>query len=203
VRIAFRELEASFEWLVEGEFLERCSHALVVDDEIWLVDPVDGEGVVDRIRAAGEPAGVIQLLDRHNRDCASLAERLGVPHHVVPREPLGPFIFREIRANRRWQEVALWWAEQRLLVCGDALGTARYYRAGEELVAVHPLLRCFPPRRALADLRPLDILCGHGWALHSLSDGFATAELREALRTARRRIPAQLAVSVRAWLRVR
>ena len=30
--------------------------------------------------ALGEIAGVLQLLDRHNRDCAPLAERFGVPH---------------------------------------------------------------------------------------------------------------------------
>ncbi|HEX9381367.1 MAG TPA: hypothetical protein VF891_07690 [Gaiellaceae bacterium] len=199
MRVVFRELDAGLEWLVEDEFLERCSHALVADGRVWLLDPVDGEGVEERIRAAGEAAGVIQLLDRHNRDCASLAEKLGVPHHVVPRKPLGPFIFRVIRASRHWQEVALWWEEQRVLACGDALGTARYYRAGEDLLAVHPLLRWIPPRRAFADLQPLDILCGHGEGIH---EG-AEAALREALRTARRRIPAQIAVSARAWLRAR
>ena len=42
--------------------------------------------------ALGEPAGVVQLLDRHNRDCAAVAAELGVPHLVVPDAvPDSPF----------------------------------------------------------------------------------------------------------------
>ena len=36
------------------------------------------------MRSLGEPAAVLQLLDRHNRDCAAFAERLGVPLHLCP-----------------------------------------------------------------------------------------------------------------------
>jgi hypothetical protein len=194
VRIAFREFEDGLEWHVEDEFMERCSHLLVVGESVWLIDALDADDVEDRVRAAGEPAGVLQLLDRHNRDCAALAHRFGVPHHVVPREPLGPFQFLPIRLGRTWKEVALWWPERSVLVCADALGTARYFRAGDERLAVHPLLRLRPPRRQLEALHPATILCGHGPGVFE-----ADGALREALRTARRRIPEQVASAVRAW----
>jgi hypothetical protein len=158
-----------------------------------LIDPVAGAGVEDRVRRAGEPAGVIQLLDRHGRDCRALAERLGVPHHVVPREELGPFAFVPIRSGRFWNEVALWWDEARVLVCGDALGTVDYFRAGRERLAVHPFLRLFPPRRALEPLRPERVLCGHGEGINDDADG----ALHEALRTARLRLLSALLNVVR------
>jgi hypothetical protein len=187
------EFDGGFGWIVD-EFMERCSHALVADGKVWVVDPVAGDGVEERIRTAGEPVGVLQLLDRHNRDCAELARRLDVQHHVVPRETAGPFEVVPIVRKRRWNEVALWWPEPRVLVCADVLGTARYYRAAKDLLAVHPVLRLFPPRRQLGAVTPARILCGHGESIQR----DAGVALSEALRTARRRIPGQLASAVRA-----
>lgn len=189
------EGEFGFGW-IRDEFMERCSHALVAGGRVWLVDPVEGEGVEERVRGLGDPAGVIQLLDRHKRDCAAFAERLGVPHHVVPRMPVpgAAFEFRIVRDRRRWREVALWWPEARVLACADALGTARYYRAGDERLAVHPLLRPVPPRDPFQGLTPGHVLCGHGEGVHE----DATGALEEALRTARRRIPGQLRSLLRA-----
>ena len=171
------EGEGTLGWVVD-EFMERCSHALVADGRVWLVDALDGAGVEERVRALGEPAGVIQLLDRHGRDCAGLAARLGVPHH---RLSVGDAPFELVRvANwRRLPELALWWPERRVLVCADAVGTARYFRAPGERLAVHPLLRLTPPR-ALAAFDPDRVLVGHGTGV----DG---SELRAALRSARRR----------------
>jgi hypothetical protein len=199
VRVRFcDDFDGTFGWIVD-EFMERCSHALVAGGRVWLIDPLAAEGVEERVRSAGEPAGVIQLLDRHNRDCTVLAQRLGVPHHVVPREPIGSFTFISVRSGRTWREVALWWPERRVLVCGDALGTAPYYRARTERLAVHPFLRLRPPRRQLEALDPATILCGHGEGI----DEEAHTALREALRTARRRIPGQLVGAVRALRRSR
>jgi glyoxylase-like metal-dependent hydrolase (beta-lactamase superfamily II) len=85
-----------------------------------------------------------------------------------------------------WREVALWWPDRRILVCADALGTVpHYFRAGDEAVGVHPLLRLTPPRRLLG-LDPLHVLVGHGEGIHG--DG-VRAELDGAIRSARRRIP--------------
>jgi hypothetical protein len=187
------ELDGGFGWVVD-EPMRRCSHALVSEGRVWVIDPVAGDGVEDRIRAAGMPAGVIQLLDRHNRDCATLAARLDVPHLVVPEQAVAPFEFRRIRRRRWWQEAALWWPGRRILLFADALGTAPYFCARGERLGVHPLLRLFPPRRQLAGLAPASLLCGHGEGV--LDD--ADAALREALSSARRRIPAQVANAVRA-----
>jgi hypothetical protein len=191
VRVRFcDELDVGFGWIVD-EFLLRCSHALVAGGRVWVIDPVDGEEVEERIRVAGEPAGVIQLLDRHNRDCVELAARLGVPLHKVPRQLAeAPFELIGLRTPPFWDEVALWWAEPRVLVCGDAFETAPYVRVAGERIAVHPLLRLFPPKGRLGRLEPRHVLCGHGEGVHG--DEAAPA-LREALATARRRMP-------RAWL---
>lgn len=181
---------ANIEEWVEDEFLARASHALVANGRTWLVDPVDNP----RVNELQNVAGIIQLLDRHNRDCAALASRFDVAHHVVPQDPVGPFEFLTIRTSRRWREVALWWPAEHVLVCADVLGTARYFRAGDERLGVHPLLRLRPPR---VPVQPEVILCGHGPGVFTDAD----AALREALSTSRRRIPKQAASAVRAWAR--
>lgn len=180
------EFDGGFGWIVD-ERLQRCSHALVQDGRVWIVDPVAGEEVEERIRAAGEPAGVIQLLDRHNRDCAALAARLGIPHHVVPVELIegAPFEFLVVRKGWWWKEVALWWPARRVLVVADALGTVGYFVAPGERLGVHPLLRPIPPRRRLGNVDPAIVLCGHGEGVL----GNAAPAFHEALETARRRIP--------------
>ena len=178
-----------FGWIAD-ESLERASHALAVDGDVWLLDPVDWAEVEPRVRELGRPVGVITLLDRHARDSRALAGRLGVPVYEVPFEgvPGAPFAFVRIARWRWWREVALWWPAPRVLACGDALGTAPYYRAGDELLAVHPVLRLRPPR-SLTRPEPLHVLCGHGAGVHGDAAGTA---LREAMSTARRRLP-------RAW----
>ena len=190
------EFDGGFGWIVDDEPLRRCSHALLADGRVWLTDPVDGEGVEERVRAAGEPAGVIQLLDRHNRDSRALARRLGVPHHEVPVELIegAPFDFLVVRKGWTWKEVALWWPERRVLVCADALGTVGYFVARGERLGVHPLLRPIPPRRRLGHVQPETVLCGHGEGILA----GAAAPFQEALSTARRRIPGALANAVRA-----
>jgi hypothetical protein len=175
------------EW-VEDEFMERCSHALTVEGRTWLIDPVDNP----RIDELENVAGVVQLLDRHNRDCAAIAARLGVAHHVVPHGGIPPFAVHRVRESRRWHEVALWLEDRRILICADALGTAAYYRAGAERLAVHPLMRLRPPT---IPVRPDVILCGHGPGIYE----DATAALQEALSTSRRRIPRQAVSAARAW----
>jgi hypothetical protein len=175
------------EW-IEDEFMQRTSHALVTPTGAWLVDVVDNP----RVNELENVVGVVQLLDRHNRDCNAIARRLGVPHHFVPEQPLGAFEFLPVRRSRRWREVALWWPEERVLVCGDAVGTVGYFRAGAERLGVHPLLRLRPPQ---LDVHPEVVLCGHGPGVFDDAD----EALREALRTSRRRIPQQFVSAVRAW----
>ncbi|HUP31665.1 MAG TPA: hypothetical protein VM184_01435 [Gaiellaceae bacterium] len=183
------EMPFGFGW-IEDAPMRRASHALAASGRVWAIDPLDGDGVEARMRALGEPAGVLQLLDRHERDCAGLASRLGVPLHVLPAAVEGsPFRFLPVASSRWWREVALWWPEERVLVCADALGTITYFCAGDEPAGVHPFLRLWPPR-ALAGLGAEHLLVGHGEGLHGPR---AAAAVDDALRTARRRLPRLLA----------
>jgi hypothetical protein len=180
------ELDWAFGWVSpERSHLQITSHALLAGGGVWVIDPSTGDGVEERIRALGEPAGVIQLLNRHARSCASFARRLRVPHHAVPFLDVGPFEAIPVARSRHWREAALWWPERRVLVCADALGTVPHYFAldGERL-GVHPLLRLRPPRQ-LGRPDPEHVLCGHGSGVH---DGAAEA-VRHALAGSRRRLP--------------
>ena len=185
------EFEHGFGWIAaEPPWMQRASHAVVVDGRVWVVDPVEGEGVEERVRALGEPAGVVQLLDRHARDSASFAARLGVPFHALPFDglPGTPFDVIPVVNVPRWRELALWWADAGVLVCADAVGTAPYYLAPGERLAVSPLLRLTPPR-ALRGLAPRHLLVGHGDGIHGEE---ATAALATALGKARGRFPGWL-----------
>jgi hypothetical protein len=193
------EFAHGFGWMAE-EVLGRTSHAVLAGGRVWVTDPVDGEGIDERIRALGDPGGVVQLLDRHERDCAAVAGRLDVSLHVTPFAgvPGAPFDVLPIVRRKRWQEVAVWFPEERTLVCADALGSVGYFRAAGEPFGVHPLLRLRPPKRALGGLDPHHLLFGHGAGYHG-EDG--RGALREALRTSRRRLPAALVRALGSGLR--
>jgi hypothetical protein len=153
--------------------------------------------VDERIRALGEPAGVLVLLDRHRRDSDAFAERLGVPVHETPFDGVSgsPFEFRTIRRGRFWREVALWWPAERVLVTADALGSAGYF--GTPL-GLHPFLRARPPCRALAGIVPEHVLVGHGEGIHGPA---AAPALDRAFATARTGIPRVIADGVRRAVR--
>jgi hypothetical protein len=182
------ELPFAFSWLVE-EPATRTSHALAADGRVWLVDPVGWPPALDRALTLGAPAAVVQLLDRHNRDCAPIAERLGVPHLVVPEAIAGsPFACVPVVRTRGWREAALWWPETRTLVVAEAIGTNRFFRAGQERAGVQLLLRLTPPRR-LATYETEHLLVGHGEGIHGAD---ATRAVQEAVATARQRLPRAL-----------
>ena len=184
------ELEGGFGWIAK-ERLGRNSHALKSRGEVWIFDPALWQPALERIAELGEPAGVVQLLDRHARDCAEVASAFGVPHYAVPVQGIvaSPLEIVPVVRSRFWREVAAWIPELRVLVVADALGTVGYFRAPGEQLGVHPLLRFRPPK-ALGQYAPQHILCGHGTGIHGEE---APAALQEALRTARRRLP-------KAWL---
>jgi hypothetical protein len=174
-----------FGWVVD-EAMTRASHALASNGNVWLVDPVDWPEAIDCALSLGEPAGVIQLLDRHDRDCAALAARFGIPHVVAPDDlPGSPFTFVPVLRRKHWRESALWWPETRTLVVADALGTNRFYTAGKAPLGVHVLLRLTPPRR-LGTFDPERVLVGHG---EGLAGSHTANALYDALATSRRRLP--------------
>jgi hypothetical protein len=156
-------------WVVD-EPTARGSHALVAPDGgVWLVDPTRDDEALAAVAQLGAPAGVLQLLDRHNRDCADLASALGVRHWTVGEVLQGggelPFEPRRVVWNRFWKEVALWWPQRRGLVVSESLGTVDAFAVGREAVGVHPMRRLSPPHMLKA-LNPDHLLVGHGPPIH-------------------------------------
>ncbi|MCL4286769.1 MAG: hypothetical protein KJ006_03880 [Thermoleophilia bacterium] len=202
-RPRFEEHDLGLSWLADrGELMQRASHCVRLGDgggKVWVIDPVDAPGVDERIAtvAGGEGvAGVLQLLDRHERDCGAFAERLGAPLHRLPFTGIEGSGLEPVKVldRRFWREVAIHSPADRALIVPEAVGTARYFRAGDEAVGVHPMLRALPPRR-LAELEPIHLLTGHGTGIH----GPATAAaLADALAASRRRIPLAIVSMVRA-----
>ena len=140
-------------WVIDEKF-SRASHALLDAGSVWFIDPVDDPEAMEQVAGLGTPAAVVQLLDRHNRDCAAIARRLGVPHLSVPTElPGAPFTIFPVIDRWRWREAALWWPERQALVVAEALGTNPLFTANSAPVGVHPMLRLFPPRALAATTR--------------------------------------------------
>jgi hypothetical protein len=181
------EHDLGLTWVMD-EPMERGSHALRAGDgRVWLVDPVQDDAALAAAAALGPPAGVLQLLDRHNRDCAAIAQALGVPHARVPQvAPEGaPFHVVRVVDNPVWKEVALWWPERRALVVAEALGTNAAFAVGDGPVGVHPLRRLLPPGM-LRGLGAEHLLVGHGPPLHGPE---VAAQVDEAIARSRQDIP--------------
>lgn len=193
---AFEEHEIGISWRPDpSEMMQRACHAVFLDGGVWVVDPVDVPGLDERIRALGEPSGVLQLLDRHERDCSEVAGRLGVAHHRLPFDGVdaAPFEPVAVVEQRFWKEVAIWIPSERALIVPEAVGTAPYFRSGDEEIGIHPFLRLLPPRR-LGAFEPVHLLTGHGTGMHG---GGTPGALRDALDGSRRRLPGALVSMVR------
>lgn len=180
------ETDVSVTWVMD-EPMARASHALVKDGRVWIIDPVDDHDAMARVAELGEPAAVLQLLDRHNRDSKAVADRLGVPLVVLPDEVKStPFETISVVNNRLWKEKALWWQEERCLLVAEALGSSRMYRPGPAGAGVHIAMRLTPPKRQLGTYLPEHLLFGHGKPIHGPK---ATEALQEAIDRSRRDIP--------------
>jgi hypothetical protein len=198
--------DAGAGWIAHPEeTMQRASHALVGADgdasddgaDVWVVDPVDADGLDGLLAELGDVRGVVVLMDRHSRDATAIAERHDVPVYVpdcvdvsvdAPTKsvsgslPDTNFDVVETIDWPGWTEAALYDGET--LVVGDALGTANYFTTSSERIGVHPMLRVKPPS-ALRQFAPERILCGHGDGVPK--DGMTA--LRNALDGARRRAP--------------
>lgn len=202
------------------EGMQRASHVLAADASfgddggLWLVDPVDADDLDEWLADRGRVAGVVVLFERHARDADAIAQRHDVAVHLpaqlrgvadrfsVPVETFAdeldetgyhvhPVVDRDL-----WNEAALYDPDRGTLVVPETVGTASYFRAGDERLGVHPALRAFPPRAALRDLAPERVLCGHG---DPVPDD-AADDLADALANARRRLPRAWAGAVRRAL---
>lgn len=201
---AVDQYEGGVGWIAyPDEAMQRASHAFAVDGDVWVVDPVDTEGIDDRLADLGEVAGVVILLDRHKRDSATIANRHGVSVWVPEfmdgvaadldapveqfRHDLADtgFAAHEVVDNRLWQEALLYDEDGGTLIVPEAVGTTEYFRTGNRRLGVHPALRLKPPSK-LTRLSPERLLVGHGAGIHE----DATGALAEAVNGARGRAPA-------------
>jgi len=176
--------------------MQRAMHALRDGERTWLIDPFHAAEFRDALGELPPLAGVIQLLDRHNRDCVEIAGSLDLPLHRIPaRLPDSGLEVVRVIAQRFWNEVALWAPGTRTLVIAEAVGTAPLFALGRP-AGVHPMLRLLPPRGALSGYAPDQLLVGHGPALAA---GGAAA-LAGALAAARADLP-KLALKLPSVLR--
>jgi hypothetical protein len=173
----------------ESNAMARAAHAVRDGETVWLIDPFEDPAALEAAAALGQPAGVIQLLDRHQRDGEAIASRLGVPLMRLPKViPGTPFEVVSVVARPWWREIALWWPAQRTLIVAEAIGTGPLFGLGRR-AGVHPMLRAVPPRSALGRYSPERLLVGHGPAL----DADAASALSQALSSSRSDIPKLLA----------
>ncbi|NHN40975.1 hypothetical protein G9C85_04900 [Halorubellus sp. JP-L1] len=194
-----REDDDGFGWIAHPEEgMQRASHAFDTDEGVYVVDPVDVDGLDDHLAALGDVAGVVLTLARHERDCAAVANRHDVPVFVpeffgstdldAETEPLrgvlARFDVRRVLNTPFWNEVALWDADSGELWVSEAVGTVDYYTTKPEELGVHPMLRAFPPRKQLGDLAPGELYCGHG---AGITTG-APKALEDALAGSRKRM---------------
>ena len=171
-------------WIEPG-FMARTAHALKSDGRVWLIDPFDDSAALEAAAALGQPAGVLQLLDRHNRDCQPIATRLGVPlMRLPPSAPDTPFEVVPVLSRWGWKEIALWWAQARALIVAEAVGTSPAFALGRR-AGVHPMLRLTPPRSQLSGYGPSMLFVSHGPTIGSDAAG----ALDEALAHSRSDIP--------------
>jgi hypothetical protein len=166
-------------WIAHpDESMRRASHAIESEGGLWIIDPVDAEGVDELLAGHADPAGVVVLLDRHARGSSAIASRHDVPIYIPEwmsgvvekvdapirrfEGELAGFDVERLIDNPLWQEATLFDGET--LVVPEALGTAAYFRAPGEALGVHPMLRPVPPKR-LRSHDPDRLLVGHGEGL--------------------------------------
>ena len=214
---AYREIDrwdGGVGWLAHpDETMERASHALSIDGDVWVIDPVDAPEIDDLFAEFGTVAGVVVLLDRHMRDAEAVARRHDVPLYLptwVRRSVSGVPVRRfgteladtglrvlKLFDNPAWQEAALYDETNGTLVVPESVGTADYFRTGRERLGVHPMIRLLPPEE-LRGLTPKRVLVGHGQGVFD----DASVTLADALNGSRRRYPSLLLETVRGFVSV-
>ena len=202
-------------WIAHPEeTMQRASHALLTNEGVWLVDPIDAPQLDDLLAEFGDVAGVVVLSNHHTRDADAVAARHDVPVTLpapmtgvaddldAPTDrldvggTLGEYELIEVaRTGSAWQEYALYDGDT--LVASESVGAADYMRVGDERLGVMLVRRLTPPREAFSGLRPNRVLSGHGAGVHE----DAAEALADALENARRRFPQALAANGLAQVR--
>lgn len=188
------EWPGGLSWIVHSdERSQRASHALVTKAGVWVVEPVDADGLDERVAGLGEVVGVLVIHDRHTRDAGEVAHRHDVAVHVpewmnlalekldTTAESIGSelpgtdYSVHRLIDTDDWEEAVLVNETTDTMLVPEALGTLPSFRVNDNALGVHPALDD-PPRR-LTDWDPDRILVGHGESIHSE----ATTKIREAI----------------------
>lgn len=203
----FREVdrwEGGVGWMAHPtEIMQRTSHALVTDEGVLIVDPVDADRVDDLIAEFGETAGVVILSNFHKRDADEFARRHGVPiylpfsveaiapgiesstERVGVGDTFGGYELIEIYngavLGEKWYEFGLYDGKTLRVSC--SIGSAPFQRLKNERLGMSLIRRHDPAREALDHVEPERFLSGHGAGIH----GNAACALTRALENARRR----------------
>lgn len=207
--------EDGMTWMAHpDERMQRASHALVVDDKVWVVDPLDADGLDEELSRLGTVAGVVVLTNSHRRHADRLADRHDVAIHVPAcfNEPETHFDasvepFEDELAGTKfelvwekdgpgWKEGALYHPERKTLVVADTLMTA-LFTGQDGRLEVLPFFRLSPPRAELGKLAVKRVLVGHG---EPIFENAQTA-LDEALAEARRGAPKAIVRSLPTFTR--
>lgn len=194
-----RRWDGGLTWLAHpDERMCRASHALAVDGDVWVVEPVDAGGLDDLLADLGTVAGVVVLASYHRRDAPAVATRHDVP--VFVPEPLADLAdamdapvetfegtlpgtgYRTIPLldGLPWTEVALHEPASGTLVATELLVTSEVLTAAGERLAVTPYVRLAPPRAPLEGLGVDRVLVGHGAPVLDGADEALAAALANA-----------------------
>ena len=170
-------------WIEDDGHGAAAAHALRADGRVWLVDPFEDPIALSAATELGSPAAVIQLLDRHNRDCGAIAQRLEVPLLRLPEQiDDSPFVALATAAGgTRWPcggGRARLMSPRRSAPCPRSRSAAG--------VGVHPLLLAAPARGPLyRSLAQRLLFLGHAPPLNPVQ----AAAIRDALSGAVTDIP--------------
>lgn len=184
---------SGFTWMPHpSEALERASHAIGVTNDggpaeaaddvaaVWVLEPIDYDGLDERLSTLGPVAGVVVLASFHRRDAAAVADRHDVPVYLArsvrklaPRIDAPTRVFRDELAGTRfraipvmggvpWSESVLYDGSTGTLIATEVLVSSDAATGPGERVAVSPYVRLVPPRNVLGKLSVSRLLFGHG-----------------------------------------
>jgi len=194
--------------------MQRASHALEADGEVWVVDPVDAVGIDELFAEFGDVAGVVLLLDRHARRRRNrepprgLGPRprwmSGVAEEVdAPVEPLHAragdteYGVHQVVDLPFWQEAALYGEETGTLVVPEALGTGRLLPQRHRAPRRPPDASAVPAEETRSALARADPRRARRGVLDDATDA-----LVDALGGSRSRAPSLYAKTAREFLPV-
>ena len=194
------EWKHGFGWIAKPEEkMQRTSHALVENGDVYLVDPLDAENLDQKIDEYGDVEGIILLFDRHERDSVNLAEKYGCPifvsecfersldaevKEISDNVPGTDWEIHQVIDSMTGKEAALYNTENKTLIVADALGTTNHMRGRGEKLGMNPLYRLRPPVKLL-EFEPERIFCGHGEGIQEN----ASEMMKETLENGRLKAP--------------